>query len=200
MRRFFSAISMLVVMACNLIMNAPQSSQIETTIITLEPVQMTQSLSTPLTFSGVEQTDSVVGFKYNYPDGWYFFPSSTELENVEDYSVVIQSIAPSVGGGGFSEGETKIDMFVDVSAPSEWTLDSIEAYYHNNDSNDNVQEVSYERVILDTGLEALHRAGTGQNGWEFQTIHIPIKGYQVSLILIGDETYLWQVANTVRLS
>jgi hypothetical protein len=57
-----------------------------------------------------------------------------------------------------------------------------------------------ERVTLRNGLEALVIHATGFQGGDFTGIYTVIHEHEVSLTGIGDEQYVWQVANSLRVN
>ncbi|MEM9950527.1 MAG: hypothetical protein AAF846_02910 [Chloroflexota bacterium] len=188
MRHLVIALATLTLIACNLLTTTPSDA----TAIPTQPIVQATSTTTPLTFEGQEIRDEQAGFAVNVPADWYIFPFGDTSDAI-GYSATAQSIEPSVGGGGFPDGESKVDINVETPEAGNWTLDSIEAELRAQNSG-----ASIERITLDTDVEAIRMTGINQRGNEFSIIYTVFNAHRVAIVVLGDVQFLDQIANTIR--
>ena len=153
------------------------------------------------TFSGVGYTDEQVGFTINYPEDWTIIAPNVS-ETAISYVVTLQSFTPQQGGAGGSggsgvpQGESKMDIL--ITPDDDVTLETIRQRLQQQiDENTFVLE-SEEQITLETGIEALVIRGNGFRGGDFVTIYTAFDGSEVVFNIIGDEQFLFDVANTLR--
>ena len=181
---------LLLLMACNLVSNTGSEQEL----------QITQPANTPSPDvpSGQQATDTRVGFTFAYPDGWTLIAPQNTSDAVA-YSYTVQSFEPpAAGSGGFPEDESKVDIHVNPTDTA--SLESIRARLGEDEANNILIIHNKERLTLDAGLEALVIQATGFKGGSFTGIYTVINDHEVALTEIGDEQYLWQVANSLRVN
>ena len=188
-------IVILVVMACNLVTNTGSEQEEPITPSVNTPSSVTES---PAALSGETFTDTRVGFTFTYPEGWTLI-APQNIEDAVSYSYTMQSFEPPAAGSeGFPEGESKIDIHVN---PTDTTsLENIRARLGEDEANNDVTIHDEQRVTLGGGLAALVIQATGFQGGSFTGIYTVINGHEVALIGLGEDEYVWQVANSLRAS
>ncbi|MEO1288683.1 MAG: hypothetical protein AAFV93_13015, partial [Chloroflexota bacterium] len=182
MRHIVIALATLTLIACNLLTTAPSDA----TAIPNQPIVQATSTTTPLTFAGQEIRDERAGFVVNVPADWYIFPFGDTSDAI-GYSATAQSLEPTFGGGEVPDGESKVDINVETPAVGNWTLDSIEAELHAQNSDGTI-----ERITLDTGVEAIRTTTTGIRGNSFGIVYTVFNQHRVAIVVLVEELYISQ--------
>jgi hypothetical protein len=184
-------IMVLVLSACN--MNADPGSDTGVVLPQFTDVPTSVPVSTT---QGQTVTDTRVGFTFTYPVGWTLFAPG-DVTSAVAYAYSMQSVEPTVGGEPLPEGESKIDLYVNLTEANS-TLDNIQTRVQQEDAESDILTInSVEPTTLDNGTAALLVRGSGMGG-NFATLYTIVKGYEVSVVVLGDEQYLWQVANSIQ--
>ena len=181
--------TILLLSACNMNTNPGSENDVELPTFTDIPTESSD-------VTGQVVTDTRVGFTFTYPEGWTLFAPG-DVSDAVAYAYSMQSVEATVGGEPLPEGESKIDLYVNLTEMNS-TLENVQNRVQQEDAESDILTInSVEPTTLDNGMEALLVRGTGMGG-DYATIYTIVKGYEISVVVFGDEQYLWQVANSIQ--